>query len=153
MSSVSITAGAEPIVSYSRRFRRCNAPCGLDAISIVCFSAELQLALFYADTTPYGIAFVEGKLGDNLQRQINVTDNLSLIIGAHQLKFGLDYRRLTPEAELVPYTVQYFFLSLVERSGQQGAQAFIASRSSRYATGVLQLEPVRPGHMEERRAP
>jgi hypothetical protein len=32
----------------------------------------------------------------NVQRQINVVDNLSLISGAHQWKFGVDYRRLSP---------------------------------------------------------
>jgi hypothetical protein len=28
-----------------------------------------------------------------LQQQINVTDNVSRIVGAHQIKLGLDYRR------------------------------------------------------------
>jgi hypothetical protein len=37
-----------------------------------------------------------GKNVDNLQRQINVVDNLSLVRGPHQLKFGADWRRLTP---------------------------------------------------------
>jgi hypothetical protein len=31
-----------------------------------------------------------------VQRQINITDNLSVLTGSHQLKFGVDYRRLTP---------------------------------------------------------
>jgi hypothetical protein len=37
-----------------------------------------------------------GRSGDNLQQQFNLIDNLSVIIGSHQLKFGLDYRRLAP---------------------------------------------------------
>jgi hypothetical protein len=37
-----------------------------------------------------------GKNVDNLQRQFNVVDNLSLVKGSHQLKFGMDWRRLTP---------------------------------------------------------
>jgi outer membrane receptor protein involved in Fe transport len=32
----------------------------------------------------------------NYQRQINVVDNMSLVKGAHQFKFGVDYRRLSP---------------------------------------------------------
>ena len=32
----------------------------------------------------------------NRQSQINVTDNLSYSLGSHQLKFGVDYRRLSP---------------------------------------------------------
>jgi hypothetical protein len=86
--------------------------------------------LFLADTAPYGIRFITGKLGDNLQRQINLTDNVSRIIGAHQLKFGLDYRRLNPESGLAAYQVQYLFLSLVNVLGNAVPQAFVASRTA-----------------------
>jgi hypothetical protein len=37
-----------------------------------------------------------GKSVDNLQRQVNLVDHFSLTAGAHQMKFGLDYRRLAP---------------------------------------------------------
>ena len=38
------------------------------------------------------------------QRQWNVVDTFSLSIGAHQLKFGIDYRRLFSYSEsLGPY--------------------------------------------------
>jgi carboxypeptidase family protein/TonB-dependent receptor-like protein len=37
-----------------------------------------------------------GVVGDTFQRQLNLVDNLSWTNGNHQLKFGLDYRRLTP---------------------------------------------------------
>src|SRR5262249_52914567 len=30
------------------------------------------------------------------QRQLNVVDNFLIIAGSHQLKFGIDYRRLSP---------------------------------------------------------
>jgi hypothetical protein len=43
--------------------------------------------------------FASFQLGNgttNVQRQINVVDNLSLVTGGHQLKFGGDYRRLFP---------------------------------------------------------
>ena len=85
---------------------------------------------FYADSAPYGLRFITGKLGDNLQQQINVTDNVSRIVGAHQMKFGLDYRRLTPEAGLVPYQVQYLFLSLSNVLANTVPEAFIASRTA-----------------------
>ena len=39
---------------------------------------------------------VVGKNVDNVQRQANLVDNFSLVRGSHQLKFGVDYRRLTP---------------------------------------------------------
>lgn len=44
-----------------------------------------------------------GKNVDNLQRQLNVVNNLSLITGSHQLKFGVDYRRLTPVYDSLRY--------------------------------------------------
>ncbi|MGH8700135.1 MAG: TonB-dependent receptor domain-containing protein [Burkholderiales bacterium] len=40
--------------------------------------------------------FSLGSNGANRQRQINVVDNHSLAPGAHSLKFGVDYRRLSP---------------------------------------------------------
>jgi hypothetical protein len=76
-----------------------------------------------------GLLFLTGELGDNLQQQINVTDNVSRIIGAHQLKFGLDYRRLSPESVYSPYQVQYLFRSLSNVLANTLPQAFIAART------------------------
>jgi hypothetical protein len=73
---------------------------------------------------------VTGKVQDNLQQQINVTDNVSRIAGAHQMKFGLDYRRLNPDAGLVPYAVQYLFGSVPNLLANTLPQAFIASRNA-----------------------
>lgn len=41
-------------------------------------------------------SLVVGRNVDNLQRQINLVDNLTLIRRSHQLRVGMDYRRLTP---------------------------------------------------------
>jgi len=38
----------------------------------------------------------DGLLSDNRQRQVNLVDNFSLTLGAHSLKLGFDYRRLSP---------------------------------------------------------
>jgi hypothetical protein len=37
-----------------------------------------------------------GSIATNLQRQFNLVDSLSFLLGDHQLKFGVDYRRLSP---------------------------------------------------------
>ncbi|MCU1300726.1 MAG: hypothetical protein JWQ87_1010 [Candidatus Sulfotelmatobacter sp.] len=37
-----------------------------------------------------------GKSEQNLQRQLNLVDNLSMQVGSHGLKFGVDFRRLSP---------------------------------------------------------
>src|SRR5258708_34176891 len=58
---------------------------------------------FFVDFNPYGLKFITGKQGDNLQQQVNVADNISHMVGAHQMKFGSDYRRLSPETTFVPY--------------------------------------------------
>jgi hypothetical protein len=53
--------------------------------------------------------FAVGKNVDNLQRQINVVDNLSLVAGTHQIKAGVDYRRLAPVLDVLSYGQQAFF--------------------------------------------
>jgi len=77
-----------------------------------------------------GLQFYTGKQGDNLQRQINVTDALSGVMGTHQLKFGLDYRRLSPDVGLAPYQMQYGFNSLTNVVANIVPQAFILSRNA-----------------------
>jgi hypothetical protein len=77
-----------------------------------------------------GLALLTGKSGNNLQEQINVTDSVGRIIGSHQLKFGLDYRRLNPENGLVPYQVQYVFNSLLNVLANTVPQVNIVSRTA-----------------------
>ncbi len=43
-----------------------------------------------------GSGFVYGTGNDNWNRQVNVVDTFSLVKGTHQLKFGYDYRWLSP---------------------------------------------------------
>lgn len=48
-------------------------------------------------------SFSQGSVAKNLQRQINLIDNFSYTVNSHALKFGVDYRRLTPYARPVNY--------------------------------------------------
>ena len=43
-----------------------------------------------------GAGFVLGTGNDNWNRQVNVADTFSWVVGAHQLKFGYDYRWISP---------------------------------------------------------
>jgi Carboxypeptidase regulatory-like domain/TonB-dependent Receptor Plug Domain len=52
-----------------------------------------------------GVSEIDSGLdANNLQRQINLIDNFSDQVGTHQLKFGVDWRRLTPLTRSAPYS-------------------------------------------------
>jgi hypothetical protein len=50
-----------------------------------------------------------GKATRNVQRQFNIVDNLALQRGSHSLKFGVDYRRLSPLSSPSGYQQAAFF--------------------------------------------
>ncbi len=55
-------------------------------------SANSASALFIIGAGEYG----QGRLATDEQRQVNLIDNLSVTKAGHQLKFGMDYRWLSP---------------------------------------------------------
>jgi hypothetical protein len=55
-------------------------------------SQDGQLFLFVRGAGPLEV----GLSGQNVQRQFNIVDSLSTQKGAHNLKFGIDFRRLSP---------------------------------------------------------
>lgn len=70
---------------------------------------------------------------DTVQQQYNVIDNVSFQKGSHTIKFGFDYRRLSPTFSQPQYNQLVFFLSMA--SAEQG-QLFL-SRVSSFAPGTL----------------
>ncbi len=60
-------------------------------------SFELQFAV------GTGTAIQSGPLSHNVQQQINLIDSLAWQFKSHAIKVGADYRRLTPEIQLVHY--------------------------------------------------
>jgi len=93
-------------------------------------SAEDARFLFFGESAPYGIRFLTGEYANNLQQQINVTDNVSRIVGQHEVKFGLDYHRLNPGAGIAPYTAEYGFLSFASVLANAVPEAFVISRTA-----------------------
>jgi len=85
---------------------------------------------FLGDFNPFGLIFDVGKIADNLQQQINVTDSFGWGIGTHQLKLGLDYRRLHPAEGSLTYQLQYQFGSLTDVLVNSVPAAFVASRTA-----------------------
>jgi len=73
----------------------------------------------------------EGKGGTDEQRQVNLIDNLSLTEGAHQLKFGTDYRWLAPFSS--PFTYRGF----VQFSGVTSAPGGALSGKALFAQPAI----------------
>ncbi len=64
--------------------------------------------------------FGVGKNVNNRQRQLNLVGNLSVVRGVHELKFGFDYRRLTPVYSPLNYSQSVVFGDAV-RNGVNAA--------------------------------
>jgi len=69
-----------------------------------------------------------GAGGHNQQRQLNVLDSVSIQKGSHNLKFGVDYRRLSPRSDSVPYVQLNFFSDIP--SAEMGASLASVLQSS-----------------------
>jgi hypothetical protein len=69
--------------------------------------------------------YAQGKQGVNEQRQVNLLDNLSVIKGSHQLKFGVDYRWLAPFTN--PFVYRHFFFFSGVNPNPGGALSGIVS--------------------------
>jgi len=74
--------------------------------------------------------FFKGKAATDEQRQINLVDNLSVVTGAHQLKFGVDYRWLSP------FTSPYAYDQVSEFSGVTNAPGGALSGTTLFAETV-----------------
>ncbi len=84
----------------------------------------------------FAFAFVNGqysvgKNADNYQRQISLVDNLSLVMGQHQLRFGIDYRMLFPISDVAEYSQQANFFNLNSVITGNASVAFVFSNSGR----------------------
>ena len=75
--------------------------------------------------------FATGRYSTDEQRQINLVDNLSVTTGRHQLKFGADYRRLSPFSNPFAYLQLAIFSGMTTSPG--GALSGAASLAGTYA--------------------
>ena len=95
-----------------------------------CIAAKAPVSEFLGDLNPFGLRFLTGELGNNVQRQFNVTDSVSGIIGTHQIKVGVDYRYLNPTNGFAPYQLQALFLSLPNVLSDTMPEAAIVARNA-----------------------
>lgn len=76
-------------------------------------------------------ALIVGASTRNVQHQINLVDSLSLQKDAHALKFGVDYRRLTPLFSPALYTQEPLYLNMsAARANNLFAADVFSARSS-----------------------
>jgi hypothetical protein len=69
----------------------------------------------------FGLAILPlGANAVNEQRQMNLVDNLSIVVGSHQLKSGVDYRWLAPISDPPAYTISPAFLGISGAGGVLG---------------------------------
>jgi outer membrane receptor protein involved in Fe transport len=76
----------------------------------------------------------------SVQRQINLVDGLSVQKGSHNLKFGIDYRRLSPSHNPGLYSQSPIFLSVADAvAGNLGFASLQSLRASRFLLQNLGL--------------
>ncbi|HEU0120852.1 MAG TPA: TonB-dependent receptor [Bryobacteraceae bacterium] len=81
-----------------------------DSLLFPSFTDRSQAA--FAIVVPGYTGPIVGSISDRLQQQINVIDNFSWVARRHQLKFGFDYRRMTPEFGYPAYSTQIQFATV-----------------------------------------
>jgi Carboxypeptidase regulatory-like domain/TonB dependent receptor/TonB-dependent Receptor Plug Domain len=73
-----------------------------------------------------------GSTTASIQRQWNVIDTLSLLVGQHQFKFGLDYRRLNPTFSSTRYFQQAAFSNATAvRTASVSSLGLLANRDAK----------------------
>ena len=83
-------------------------------------------------------AYAQGKGGTVEQRQVNLIDNLSWTKGSHQLKFGVDYRWLSPFTSPIAYGQFAEFIGISPSpGGALSGTAAVASQIASEATALL----------------
>lgn len=82
----------------------------------------------------YSGAYFIGNYNDNLQRQFNLVDNISHVRGSHSLKFGSDYRRLSPLFKARDYEALY--------NCRNEADTLAGRASNTQVSGYKQTRPV-----------
>lgn len=82
---------------------------------------------------PFSLGFARltvGPQGNNVQKQFNVVDNLSFQTGAHNFKFGIDFRRLSPSYGNPDYQQFAYFLDVPSAEAGNLLAAYTVSTQS-----------------------
>jgi hypothetical protein len=96
------------------------------------FTAENGNFSFIVLSLGNNVTLFTGPNAHNQQRQINIVDSVSIQKGSHSLKFGIDYRRLSPRLVSAAYAQDNIFLDVP--SADTGTTLLSAITSSLPAT-------------------
>jgi hypothetical protein len=77
-------------------------------------------------------SFEDGTNVDNLQTQINVVDGVTYLRGRHELKFGIDYRRLAPRYASAAYFQAGIVDPTLSKSGLADIGVVLTQGTPRY---------------------
>jgi Carboxypeptidase regulatory-like domain/TonB dependent receptor len=92
-------------------------------------SAQNGLLLF--DILSLQDGFLEaGRVASNVQRQLNFVDGFGIQKGTHSLKFGVDYRRLSPIFDPLAYEQAALFLNVASAQSGSLFRSIVVSNSS-----------------------
>ncbi|MGH9511448.1 MAG: TonB-dependent receptor domain-containing protein [Terriglobales bacterium] len=72
-------------------------------------------------------SYEKGEAAENAQRQFNVIDNVALQRGPHEIKLGVDYRRLTPHFGPDQYSQGVFFANVPAAASGNASFALLGS--------------------------
>ncbi|MGQ0540657.1 MAG: TonB-dependent receptor domain-containing protein, partial [Blastocatellia bacterium] len=79
-------------------------------------NASVSIVLGTGGSNISSANLTQGKTIGTKQRQINIVNNLTTIVGNHELKFGVDYRRLTPKVDSRALGITYNFTTVAARA-------------------------------------
>lgn len=98
------------------------------------FDSKNGLLLFNGS----GLSFwTMGNTATNVQRQLNLIDNFSVVFRSHTMKFGADYRRLTPTYGPKAYAQSVTFSGMTGATGALGGIASSVTVTSSQTVDLL----------------
>lgn len=87
-----------------------------------------------------------GLFGNNINRQFNIVDDVSYVVGNHRIEFGADYRHLFPKSTPQPYLLGITVLNLTNFLARYTVTAsepaeFVFPAFSAYAQDTWKISP------------
>jgi hypothetical protein len=90
------------------------------------FTSQNGQFVFEVSSLGNNPAFSTGEIAHNRQRQLNFVDSVSLQKGAHGIKFGIDFRRLSPQLNPTNYGQIALFSDVPSAEGGETSEDFVS---------------------------